>query len=196
MGFGFGDIVKQKSVAKDAKWFAQTYERYWEKVYFVCYNNLKDREVAKEMVQDIFKSLWERKDTLEITSSLEHYLVRAAKLKVFEHIRNKTIRQKHLDCVMRAHCESVNCTEEEVLFQGLTEKVKHLVDRLPCQCQNVFRMSREQGLSNKEIASSLLISERAVEYHITKALSFLRKNLTEYATGCLVLLFSTCEKIL
>lgn len=179
MGFGSGNN-KQVFLNKDEKWFSHVYEQHWEKLYAVCYNNLKETETAKELVQDIFKSLWERKEMLEITTSLEHYLVRAAKLKVFEYIRNKALRQKHMQCALEEHCSSANCTEEEVLLSGLKEKVNYLVDRLPCQCQNVYKLSREKGLSNKEIASSLLISERAVEYHITKALSFLRKNLPEY----------------
>ena len=53
------------------------------------------------------------------------------------------------------------------------------MNELPRQCRRVFKMSREEGYSNKEIASQLLISERAVEFHITKALAFFRKNLTE-----------------
>lgn len=160
--------------------FEQIYTLYWEKVYAICYNNLRETEPAKELVQDIFKSLWERRDEIEISTSIEHYLMRAAKLKVFEYIRNKTSRKKHIECALQDFCESTNCTEEEVDFNGLVEKVNLLVDRLPCQCRNVYKMSREQGLSNKEIASALLISERAVEYHITRAFTFLRQHLPEY----------------
>jgi len=178
--FRKGNNIEQTFLVKNEKWFKHVYELHWEKLYAICYNNLRETEISKEMVQDIFKSLWERKDELEITTSLEHYLSRAAKLKVFEHIRNKTIRQKHMECALQDYCDTSNCTEEEVMLHGLSEKVNLLVDRLPCQCRNVYKMSREQCLSNKEIASSLLISERAVEYHITKALSFLRKNLVEY----------------
>jgi RNA polymerase sigma-70 factor (family 1) len=162
------------------KAFEIVYNLYWERVYAVCYTHIRETESAKEMVQDIFKSLWERREELEIDKPIEHYLLRAAKLKVFEYIRNKTIRQKHIACVLQESCSSTNCTEEVVLFNGLVEKVNLLVERLPCQCKRVYKMSREQGMSNKEIASALLISERAVEYHITKAFTFLRRNLPEY----------------
>ena len=66
------------------------------------------------------------------------------------------------------------------MFNNLKEQVNVLVDTLPCQCKRVYKMSREQGLNNKEIASALLITERAVEYHIAKALQMLRANLTPY----------------
>ncbi len=164
----------------DAKSFEKVYTCYWRKVYTVCYNNTGEKEVAREMVQDIFKSLWERRAELQFHKSIEHYLLRAAKLKVFEFLRNKTSHKKHIECILQDYCEATNCTEDEISYNGLLEKVNLLVDRLPCQCRNVYKMSKEQGLSNKEIASALLISERAVEYHITRAFNFFRQNLQEY----------------
>ena len=164
----------------DEKTFKQIYLLHWEKVYAVCYNNIREAEPAKGMVQEIFKSLWERKDELEINTSIERYLLRSAKFKVFEYIRNSKSRREHTEIALSSYCHSAHCTENEVMFNVLKDKVDNLVDTLPCQCRNVFKMSREQGLSNKEIASSLLISERAVEYHITRALTTLRSSLTEY----------------
>lgn len=158
------------------------YVQYWEPVFNVCYNNLRDVEVAKGMVQDIFKSLWERRDELEITTSVERYLLRSAKFKVFEYIRNSKSRLEHAEAALLYTSTAANSTENDVLYNSLKEKVGDLVDTLPSQCRNVFKLSREQGLSNKEIASLLLISERAVEYHITRALSTLKTNLSEYFT--------------
>lgn len=131
------------------------------------------------MVQDIFKSLWERREELQLENA-EHYLVRSAKLKTFEYIRNKVSREKHIDFKLQGCSQFTNCTEEHVLFNCLKEKVDLLVDSLPCQCKRVYKMSREQGLANKEIASSLLITERAVEYHISKATSLLKIKLAAY----------------
>ncbi|MCD0488398.1 RNA polymerase sigma-70 factor [Pedobacter sp. MC2016-14] len=160
--------------------FETVYNMYWEKIYAICYNNIREIEPAKEMVQDIFKSLWERRENLEL-ENVNNYLVRAAKFKTFEYIRNKVSQQKHV-CIKQQDCShSSNCTEEHIHFNDLKQKVNILVDTLPCQCRRVYKMSREQGLSNKEIASSLLITERAVEYHITKALSVLRLNLSNYS---------------
>lgn len=165
----------------DAQTFETVYNMFWEKIYAICYNNIREIEPAKEMVQDIFKSLWERRNELEL-ENVNNYLVRAAKFKTFEYIRNKVSQQKHV-CIKQQDCShSSNCTEERIHYNDLKEKVNILVDTLPCQCRRVYKMSREQGLSNKEIASALLITERAVEYHITKALSVLRLNLSNYST--------------
>lgn len=166
----------------DEQSFREVYLQHWESVFAVCYHNLHDTEVAKGMVQDIFKSLWERREELEITVSVERYLLRSAKFKVFEYLRNSKIRQEHAQEAVAYDYRATNSTENDVFYNNLKEQVVGLVDTLPAQCRNVFKMSREQGLSNKEIAASLLISERAVEYHITRALSTLRSNLSEYFT--------------
>ncbi|OOQ58937.1 RNA polymerase sigma-70 factor [Mucilaginibacter pedocola] len=159
--------------------FEQIYNRYWDKVYAVCYNNTREHETSREMVQDIFRSLWERRAELQI-NTIEQFLVRSAKYKAFEFIRNKTTRERHLEIKFQNYQHASNCTEERVLFNNLSETVTALVDKLPEQCKRVFKMSREKGLSNKEIASELLISERAVEYHITRALKTLKTGLQPY----------------
>lgn len=164
----------------DESSFRQIYLLHWDKVFAVCYNNTQDEELAKGMVQDIFKSLWERKEELEITVSIERYLLRSAKFKVFEHFRNSKTRQEVHHNFLTETCPAENCTENEIMYNHLKNKVNDLIDTLPCQCKRVFKMSREQGMTNKEIASSLLISERAVEYHISRALKTLKTNLSDY----------------
>ena len=164
----------------DTQSFESIYNLYWEKIYAICFNHIREVEPAQEMVQEIFKSLWERKDELEITGPMEHYLSRAAKFKVFEYIRNKSTRKKHMDCALSDYCDSSNCTEDDIFYNNLKEEVGSLVDRLPCQCRKVYQMSRVEHLTNKEIASALLISERAVEQHLSKALRFLRSHLSGF----------------
>ena len=164
---------KQSKFRIDRSSFETIYNLYWEKVYAVCYHNIRDSEPAREMVQDIFKSLWERREELEM-EKVSNYLIRSAKFKTFEYIRNKQSREKHICMKMQDCSGSTNCTEERVLFNNLREKVSHLVEALPCKCKMVFRMSRDEGLSNKQIASHLLITERAVEYHISKATNILK----------------------
>lgn len=160
--------------------FEWLYNRYWEKVFAVCYHSTEDMELAREMTQDIFKSIWERKNSLEIEKSYEHYLVRSAKLKVAEYFRNQSIRREHFKQATQDFTDSANCTEQDVAYSMLAKELDLLVDQLSYQCRNVFKMSRGQGMTNREIAKKLQTTERAVEYHISKALAFLKKELPEY----------------
>ena len=99
--------------------------------------------------------------------------------KTFEYFRNKAIQQKVDERTMQICPYASNCTEERVLYNELCSKVNRAVDDLPCQCRRVYKMSREQGMRNKDIARELMISERAVELHISKALSSLRLKLAD-----------------
>jgi RNA polymerase sigma-70 factor (family 1) len=163
--------------------FERLYNCYWEKVFGVCLKNTGDRELAESMTQDIFKSVWERRHELIIETSVEHYLVRSAKLKVLEHFRNSAVRKNYADSVKSSETYAVNSTDNDVSYSFLLNDINTLIEKLPGQCRKVFRLSREQGLSNFQIANNLAISERAVEYHISKAIHFLKQNLLSYTKG-------------
>lgn len=146
-------------------------------MFAFCLKNIQDEEVAKEIVQEVFKSLWERRDSLRL-KEVERYLIRAVKLKTFEYIRNKVTRQQHLENFTTN--KQNYYVEYPLIAEELSQKISKLVNELPNQCKKVFQMSRDQGLTNKEIATKLYISERAVEYHISKALKTLKMELTDY----------------
>lgn len=153
------------------------YLRYWEGMFAFCLSNIQDEEHSKEIVQEVFKSLWERRDTLRL-KEVERYLIRSVKLKTFEYIRNKVARQQHLNNISNS-IES-HYSDNTLIAEELSDKISNLVSTLPNQCRKVFQMSREQGLTNKQIANELVISERAVEYHISRALKTLKTELIEY----------------
>ncbi|MCG8319201.1 MAG: sigma-70 family RNA polymerase sigma factor [Cytophagales bacterium] len=164
----------------DPKDFESLYHAYSRHMYRLCYYYTRDAEISKEMIQDIFKSVWERRNKLIIESDIESYLMRAAKLKVFQYTRDRVNHAKHLECVFEEAFEPINCTENQVFYNNLSECVNRLINKLPCRCKQVYELSREKGMTNKQIASALLISEKAVEKHLSKALKFLRHNLKEY----------------
>ena len=165
----------------DKESFRRIYDLHWKNVFGICYHQTKDAEVAEEIVQEIFCSLWERRESLQIEGPLENYLARAAKFKLIDHYRKKAKAPVCVDTVAVSACSTFeNCTENDVLYHALSEKVGDLVDKLPCQCRLVYKLSREKGLDTKEIAAALLISEKTVKNHLTKALGFLKAELKEY----------------
>lgn len=162
--------------------FETIYNQYWKKLYSICYKSLEDTDIAKDLVQDIFISLWERQEELIINDSLEKYLVKAAKYKVFEYIRNKVGQEAKMEILSYYHnLEQTSSSQELVEYKELQEKISTAISLLPEHCKRIFLQSRIEGRKNKEIAQSLQVTERTVEYHITKALSHLRIRLKEYA---------------
>lgn len=157
--------------------FVLLYNDNWERIYALFFKGTGDHEQAKELSQNIFKSIWERRDSIVITGHPEYYLLGAAKLQLINHYRNAKIRENHQQAFYADYCDLDNCTEHQVLYNDLDKELRLVVDRLPCQCKTVYQLSFNQHLSNKEVAEKLQISLKTVEYHLSNARKLLKRSL-------------------
>ncbi|MBD77353.1 MAG: RNA polymerase sigma-70 factor [Crocinitomicaceae bacterium] len=149
------------------------FDRHWERLYRISFLILKNRESAQDVVQEIFLNLWEQRQSKEI-SNVEHYFARAAKFSSLKVIRDKKIGEtENIEALLEHPTEQENTYDEKVLEQ----KIDQAISDLPERCQEVFRLSRFEQFSNKEIAEKLDLSQRTVETHISNALKHLRKTL-------------------
>jgi RNA polymerase sigma-70 factor (ECF subfamily) len=164
--------------------FDEICHRYWSKLYHAAYKVLQDHEASSDIIQEVLADLWmKRKDAL--ISSLPAYLHGMVRNQVFNSLRNHKISQRHLDRMN--HVVFVEQTEQMVNFNQLQEIYDKSVNALPERCREVFKLSRHEDLSIKEIAQRLDISPKTVENQMTKALKYLRLALKE--TVLLALLF-------
>lgn len=169
-----------KEEFKTLEGFEKIYRLYFKKVFGICFSKTQDERLAQDMAQDIFLSLWKRKEDLVLKAPIEHYLVRCAKLEVMSYYRTKANRSGKILQIPKIYGVD-NTTENQVIYNELEDTINMTVDNLPEKSKKVFRLSREEGMTNKEIAKNLNISEKGVEYHISKSLSFLRKNIESYS---------------
>ena len=162
--------------------FAELYVRYWQKLFSVAANKLKNIDEAQEIVQDIFLDIWNRRKEIDVTSTLSAYLSVALKYRIINLLAKKQRELKYADYAKNRLSIADNSTEQLLSFDELKEKLAKHVAALPDQCRLVFTLSREQGLSRKEIATQLGISEKTVESHLTKALKRLKLGLGQFFT--------------
>ena len=160
-------------------------------MFYVAGSKLGDAQLAKEIIQDIFMDVWERRFSLEVNRGLKPYLNVALNYKV---INQQAIRCRNLryqkSVLQQTQGDVDNSTELQLRFVDLKEQLDRLIGDLPEKCQLVFRLSREQGLSHKDIAARLDMSPKTVEAHVAKALHKLRHGLSRLL---LLLAFSaTC----
>ncbi|SEN84199.1 RNA polymerase sigma-70 factor, ECF subfamily [bacterium A37T11] len=168
--------------------FHEIYNRYWDKLMIVASNRLGNVEEAEECVQDIFVKLWELKDTLELQNdSFSYYLSRAARNHAFD-IMDKHHRERQRAEGYVPEIRLSPSAESEYLAKELKQKIDEAINQLPAQCQLVFRLSTGEGLSNKDIAEQLNISENTVKSHLKKANKDIRDNLEMF--GPIVLHFA------
>jgi RNA polymerase sigma-70 factor (ECF subfamily) len=156
--------------------FSEIYDRYWKKLYSLAVFKTNSKETAQEIVQELFVRLWERRNNVSI-SHLESYLFTALKYQIISHLR-QVITQRSL--VETSASEASIHTEDFLTAETLQTAIETAVKQLPDKTQAVFRLSRFEEKSHKEIALALDLSEKSVEYHITQALKFLRTYLKDY----------------
>jgi RNA polymerase sigma-70 factor (family 1) len=168
--------------------FEEIYNRYWLKLYSAAYKRLKERETAKEIVQDFFTSFWINREQVKIQTSLQGYLFTSVKYLVLNHKRAEAVRNSYVEILLMVNNSFDNSTEENYYYKELLERVEVEVNQLPPKCRNVFELSRKQYKTNKEIAQLMGISEKTVENHLTKALRYLRVNLNSFLLLALICL--------
>ncbi|MEG1748979.1 MAG: RNA polymerase sigma-70 factor [Tannerellaceae bacterium] len=135
-----------------------------------------DKELSRDMAQDLFLALWKDRQKLEKVDNFSSYLFSMARYTVYDYFDHLVVSEKYATDYL-LHAPS-SISEEELLFvHELQALVNKTVSLMSLQRQRVYRMSREDGLSNDEIASTLGISKRTVENHLTSALAILRKVL-------------------
>ncbi len=156
--------------------FTEIYHRYWERVYAISYHFFKERQVAEDLVQQLFLSIWSRREVLEVRS-LENYLASAAKYLVLQQ-RIKTSRRAALMSLQPVPNEAFP-GDEQLLVKFLQNDINQVLEKLPDTTRIIYRYSREANLSAREIADNMNISVKTVEAHITRALKALRYSLRD-----------------
>jgi len=178
-------LVRYLRKGSDAA-FTEIYNRYWKKLFSVAANKLNyDLKLAEELVQDIFLDVWQRRETFEIRSSLSLYLAAAMKYKIIDaRLKRKRIKE-HTEALAAQASISDSSTERQISFDELKDELTVLVSNLPEKCQLVYKLSKEWGYSQKEIALRLSISEKTVESHLSRAVKALRLGLKNFLTHLL-----------
>jgi RNA polymerase sigma-70 factor (family 1) len=153
--------------------FNEIYNRYWARLYYAAFEMLKDKAAAGDSTQDIFISLWLRREQIEI-QNLSSYLYGAVKRKALQHIRNGKVAQHHLDRI--TGIKFANETEEMLNETELKNSLTKGLSQLPEKCKEIFELSRFEDLSHHEIGERLNISTKTVANQINKAIKHLRTS--------------------
>jgi RNA polymerase sigma-70 factor (family 1) len=169
-----------KSGKDDA--FSILYDRYVLKLLSIAINKTKDREDAEELVQNCFFKFYERKREIEANTVVFAYLYVVLKNQILNYHRSLLVRQKYERYALANLNEVDNSLIENLESQEFERELANAIDLLPAKCQKVFLLSRECHFTNKEIATTLSISENTVEQHMRKALGRLRSSLKQYLT--------------
>jgi RNA polymerase sigma-70 factor (ECF subfamily) len=157
-------LVKQD----DQLAFTELYNRFWQKLFGVAYNRLKEIQSAEDIVHDVFAGLWANRQKLQI-ESLENYLATSVKYMVLNKLKKKERQRKYNNSLHPTPVVDFP-VETSLHFKRILERVKKEVEKLPEKCKLIFKYSRDEGKPVKQIAKELNLSPKTVENQLTKAL--------------------------
>ncbi len=184
----YKEIELVKSLRKgDIDAFNQLYEKYNLKLFFFIRGYIGVKEDAEELIQEVFMTIWETRSRLKENLSFNAYIFTITYNAILKYYRNKDRRQKHTERYLLGIDMTSNTTMGNVESKDLHEQIEKIIKKLPGKRQSIFRLSREKGLNNKEIAKELGLSIRTVETQIYQALRFIKKQIKK--RNLLILLF-------
>lgn len=157
--------------------FDELFRKYFKNLTFFAMKMVKDKETAEEVVQDLFVNFWEKRHQLELKVSIKAYLYKAVYNNCI-HVSKKEKMFNNDDLVL-----TNELTEDfdNILEQNELEvRIYGLIEQLPTECKRIFKLSRFEELKYKEIAERLQISIKTVETQMSRALKFLKSNMSDY----------------
>ncbi len=155
--------------------FEQVYKTHHQKLYFYILSKTSSNYIAEEIVQTVFIKLWNYRTNLSTEISIETQIFRIAKTSLIDLLRKNATLKKVAD----TYKDLISIEEENIMSELVKKetgkKISLIIEQMPPVRKKVFTLSREQGLSHKEIANQLKLTPKNVENHIAKALKQLKK---------------------
>ena len=175
-----------KKVKKgNIKAFEILYKCYFPSLCLYSYGLIPDAELVKEIVNDVFLKIWDKRSEIDIQCGIKPYLFRCVHNACLDHLRLKRNLRQYQKTDITDKISELADPDEEYIFQQIALKrlendVSMSIDQLPDKCREIFILSRYELLSYTEISERLNISVNTVKTQISRALDILRVNLKKY----------------
>jgi RNA polymerase sigma-70 factor (ECF subfamily) len=153
------------------------YDRYKNLLYNHAYKKLGDPEEVKDVLQELFTNLWNKRADIPVAMNLSGYLYAGVRNRVLNLLSHKEVENKYLTSIQRFTREEDYSTDLAIREKELAGLIQKEIDQLPPKMREVFLLSRKENLSHQEIAGQLSISEQTVAKQVTNALRILRLRL-------------------
>ncbi|QKJ31048.1 RNA polymerase sigma-70 factor [Mucilaginibacter mali] len=187
------DLVVRLSHGDEAA-FAAVYELYSRRIYYFAYRFLKNKEQSEEIVSESFLNLWVNREKLDASYPIGPYLYTMARRQTLNVLRSIATSKAAQEKLWLWFNEAHNETEEAILVADLERFSEESIIKLPQQQQQVFRLSRRDGLSYDEIAERLDISRNTVKNHLVRAVKTLRVQLSRSHLSIFLLIAFLLQK--
>lgn len=178
------------SIETDEHIFCELYAMYKNRLIYYAIRLVKSRELAEDIVQDAFISIWLNRKNIDTDQSISSYLFTIVHNRILNQLKNIDNELRLKEALLKNAVDYTTETENKLIEKDFENILNNLMLNLTPQQQRIFKMSRELRMSHKEIAEELGISLHTVNQHITEALQIIRSKLSKYPnilTDCVIL---------
>jgi len=182
------EVLRQLTEGNESA-FKQIYDRYWLSIYKTVKRYTKSPEVAEDIVQEIFTTLWNNRSNFREVINLEYYLITMAKNLTYKTLRKMAFEKSVKDHWSSEMLQEENSMNDPILDQQYAQLIQRAAGLLPSQQKQIFHMAKVEGLSHKDIAAQLNISHLTVKTHMAKALRSIRHYLLPHLSSYLLYAF-------
>lgn len=162
----------------DGDAFKEIYERHFNSLFLHAHRKLHNKEEARDVVQETFAALWDKRDRIILTGGLSGYLIAAVRNRILNIIAHKQVESSYVSSLQQFLEEGTCQTDHLVRSNQLNSLIEKEMAALPAKMKEIFALSRQEHLSHSEIAENLNISEQTVKKQVTNALRILRTKLS------------------
>jgi len=165
----------------DPKAFEELFFKYYTPLVVFALRMVSDEDMARELVQDIFVSFYEKRGSLNIHTSLKSHLYQSVRNRCLNYIKRDKLVRGHHQIIFDQNKDNEAVSDRSMEEVELEQQLLLIINDLPDKCREVFELSRFDGKSNQEIADQMSISKRTVETQISKALKIVREKITKFS---------------
>ena len=176
----------------DQKAYQEVFGRYWGKVYAIGLRLSKSPELAKDLAQETFLKIWNNREKLPAVTNFSAFLFTVARHLAIDHLRKKVFTTNNEDYLVDYFSDDAITPHEKAEYKELEKLLNSAINNLPAQLQQVFRLSRFEGLSHAEIALRMNITRVTSKSYMVRALYSIRKYLSQYNDEQFMILLVIC----
>lgn len=170
----------------DLKAFDEIYYKYHKKLFAYSLKFIKSRADIEDLIQKIFVIIWEKRENINPEKSFNNYLFTIIRNEIYDFLKKKAITEYYNDQIF-AEIEETN---EDIEIKKLVEIIYSLIEKIPERRRQIFMMNRDLGMTYRQIATELGISENTVDTQIRNSLNYLRTELPKQINASTLLFVS------